>query len=196
MQKDGFRLDKGVLRDKDGHQVEFSIVTNSGNKYRERMATMIQQDLGKIGMKVNVVTLDFPSLIERMTESFNYEAALLGLTNVDLDPNAQMTVWLSSGDNHQWNPRQKSPETSWEAEIDRLMREQASAVDFPVRKAAFDRVQEIVADQAPFIYLVNKNALSAISTALQGEVPVVLRPQTYWNIERLTLKAEIAKTRQ
>jgi peptide/nickel transport system substrate-binding protein len=76
------------------------------------------------------------------------------------------------------------------------MREQASAVDFRVRKAAFDRVQEIVADQAPFIYLVNKNALSAISTALQGEVPVVLRPQTYWNIERLTLQEEIAKTRQ
>jgi peptide/nickel transport system substrate-binding protein len=196
LRQDGFRMDKNVLRDKDGHEVEFSIITNSGNKYRERMATMIQQDLGKIGMKVNVVTLDFPSLIERMTESFNYEAVLLGLTNVDLDPNTQMNVWLSSGDNHQWNPGQKSPETAWEAEIDKLMREQASSVDLRVRKAAFDRVQAIVADQAPFIYLVNKNALSAISTALHGEVPVVLRPQTYWNIERLTLKSEVARARQ
>ena len=189
-------MDKNVLRDKDGHAVEFSIITNSGNKSRERMATMIQQDLGKIGIKVNVVTLDFPSLIERMTESFNYEAALLGLTNVDLDPNAQMNVWLSSGDNHQWNPSQKTPETAWEAEIDQLMRKQASAVDPRERKAAFDRVQEIVAEQAPFIYLVNKNALSAVSTALHGEVPVVLRPQTYWNIDRLTLNAEVAKARQ
>jgi peptide/nickel transport system substrate-binding protein len=101
-----------------------------------------------------------------MTQSFNYEAAILGLTNVDVDPNAQMNVWLSSGDNHQWSPAQKSPETPWEAEIDRLMRRQASAVEFAVRKAAFDRVQEIVADQAPFIYLVNKNALAGISTAL------------------------------
>jgi len=196
LQQDGFRMDKNVLRDKDGHEVEFAIITNSGNKYRERMATMIQQDLGKIGIKVNVVTLDFPSLIERMTESFNYEAVLLGLTNVDLDPNTQMNVWLSSGDNHQWNPQQKSPETFWEAEIDKLMRQQASSVDPRVRKAAFDRVQQIVADQVPFIYLVNKNALSAISTSLHGEVPVVLRPQTYWNIERLTLNSEVAKARQ
>jgi peptide/nickel transport system substrate-binding protein len=196
LQKDGFRFEKGVLRDKDGHAVEFSIVTNSGNKYRERMATMIQQDLGKIGMKVNVVTLDFPSLIERLTQSFNYEAAILGLTNVDVDPNAQMNVWLSSGDNHQWSPAQKSPETPWEAEIDRLMRHQASSANVATRKAAFDRVQEIVADQAPFIYLVNKNALAAISTALDGEVPVVLRPQTYWNIEHITLKPEIAKARK
>ena len=196
LQQDGFRLDKNVLRDKEGHEVEFSIITNAGNKYRERMATMIQQDLGKIGIKVNVLTLDFPSMIERMTQSFNYEAALLGLANVDVDPNAQMTVWMSSGDNHQWNPQEKTPETPWEAEIDRLMQQQASSVDFKVRKAAFDKVQEIVADQAPFIYLVNKNALMAISNSVQGEVPVVLRPQSYWNVERMSLNAETAKARQ
>ncbi len=196
LQQGGFHVVGGVLRDKDGHAVEFSVITNSGNKYRERMATMIQQDLEKIGIKVNVITLDFPSLIERITESFDYEAALLGLVNVDLDPNEQMNLWLSSGDNHQWNPRQKSPETAWEADVDRLMRQQASAVNFQQRKAAFDRVQEIVADQAPFIYLVNRNALAAISMSLKGEVPVVLRPQTYWNIEHLTIGSELAKVRQ
>ena len=107
----------------------FSIITNAGNKYRERMATMIQEDLQKIGIHVNVVTLDFPSLIERMTQTFDYEAILLGLTNVGLDPNEQMNVWLSSSENHQWNPQEKTPETAWEAEIDRLMRAQASSAD-------------------------------------------------------------------
>jgi peptide/nickel transport system substrate-binding protein len=187
LQQDGFRLQNSTLIDREGHPVEFSLITNSGNKSRERMATMIQEDLGKIGMKVNVVTLDFPSLIERMTEKFNYEAILLGLTNVELDPNSQMTVWLSSGDNHQWNPRQQSPATPWEAELDRLMREQASAVAQKDRKRAMDRVQEIVSEQAPMIYLVNKNALSAVSTTVRGAAPVALRPQTYWNLEQWTL---------
>ena len=75
-------MENGTLNDKDGNAVEFSIITNAGNKQRERMATMIQEDLQKIGIKVNVVTLDFPSLIERMTQTFNYEAILLGLRNV------------------------------------------------------------------------------------------------------------------
>ena len=193
LQKDGFRMNGASLVDRQGHPVEFSIVTNAGNKYRERMATMIQQDLGKIGIKVNVVTLDFPSLIERITEKFNYEACMLGLTNVDLDPNAQMTVWLSSGEAHQWNPRQKKPETSWEAEIDKLMRSQATAADINKRKEYFDKVQQIVAEQQPFIYLVDKNALSAVSPNIFGVVPVPLRPQTYWNVDRLTLRAEVAK---
>lgn len=191
--KAGFRLDNGMLRDSSGNAVEFSIVTNAGNKYRERMAAMIQQDLGQVGMKINVVTLDFPSLIERFTESFNYEAAILGFVNVELDPNEEMNLWLSSGENHAWNPRQKAPATAWEAEIDRLMREQASSTDLKLRKRDFDRVQEIVYQQAPMLFLVNKNALSAVSNSLQGVVPVVLRPQIYWNIDRLALRSVVAR---
>ena len=188
LQGDGFRMENGALKDKDGNAVVFSIITNSGNKYRERMATMIQEDLQKIGIRVNVVTLDFPSLIERMTQTFDYEAILLGLTNTGLDPSEQMNVWLSSSENHQWNPQEKSPETAWEAEIDRLMRAQASSADAKKRKESFDRVQEIAVEQAPFIYLVNRNALSAVAAAVQGTNPVILVPQTYWNAERLSVK--------
>jgi peptide/nickel transport system substrate-binding protein len=151
------------------------------------MATMIQEDLQKIGIQVNVVTLDFPSLIERMTQTFNYEAILLGLTNVGLDPNEEMNVWLSSSENHQWNPQQKAPETAWEAEIDRLMRLQAATSDLKKRKEAFDRVQELVVEQSPFIYLVNRNALSAVSSSVHGANPVILVPQTYWNMDRLSV---------
>jgi peptide/nickel transport system substrate-binding protein len=192
LQADGFRMKDGKLIDSGGHAVEFSIVTNAGNRSRERMATMIQADLREIGITVNVVTLDFPSLIQRITETFNYEAALLGMTNVDLDPNAVMNVWLSSGEEHQWNPRQKTPASVWEAEIDRLMRSQASALDEKARKKSFDQVQKIAADELPFIYLVNKNTLLGVSPALQGVDPVATRPQAYWNIERLRLSTERA----
>jgi peptide/nickel transport system substrate-binding protein len=190
LQADGFRMENGTLKDKDGNDVVFSIITNAGSKTRERMAVLIQDDLQKIGIHVNVVTLDFPSLIERMTQSFDYEAIILGLTNVDLDPNGEMNVWLSSSENHQWNPQQTIPETPWEAEIDRLMRAQASSSDLKKRKEAFDRVQEIVVDQEPFIFLINKNALSAVSPAVHRAAPVILSPQTFWNAEWLTVSAK------
>lgn len=184
----GFRLDNGTLKDSAGHPVEFTVITNSGNTAREKMATMIQQDLTEVGITLKVVTLDFPSLIERITRTFDYDACLLGLVNTDLDPNGQMTVWLSSGEDHQWNPNQKSPATPWEAEIDKLMQEQASTPDEKLRKAKFDRVQQIVAEQQPFIYLINKNALSAFSPNIVGAAPVALNPQAFWNIESLRLK--------
>ncbi|HZQ23512.1 MAG TPA: ABC transporter substrate-binding protein [Terriglobales bacterium] len=195
LSQDGFQLKQGVLLDRAGHPVEFSIITNAGNKYRERMAAMIQQDLSDIGVKLNVVTLDFPSLIERITRTFNYEACMLGLVNNDLDPNSQMNVWLSSAENHQWNPSQKAPQTAWEAEIDKLMRAQASSLDDKKRKVFVDRVQEIAWEQEPFIYLVNKDALSAVSASVHNAHPVTLMPQVLWNIDVLSLSGEVARNR-
>jgi len=188
----GFRLEGGTLRDSSGNRVEFTLVTNAGNKSREQMATMIQQDLSQIGIKVNLVTLDFPSLIERITRTYDYEACLLGLVNTDLDPNSQMNVWLSSAENHQWNPKQSSPATAWEAELDRLMRAQSSAATDKKRKSDFDKVQQIVAEQQPFIYLVNKDAMTAVSPAVIGSSPSVLNPHAFWNAELLRLGADPA----
>ncbi|MFZ1940293.1 MAG: ABC transporter substrate-binding protein, partial [Terracidiphilus sp.] len=155
----GFHWNGSQLVDSAGHPVKFSILTNSGNAARQKMATLIQQDLAALGMQVSVVALDFPTLIERLMHTQDYEACLLGLENVDPDPNAMMNLWLSSSPNHQWNPSEKAPATAWEAEIDREMKVQASSTQDRVRKQAIDRVQQIVADQQPFIYLVYPNVL-------------------------------------
>jgi peptide/nickel transport system substrate-binding protein len=185
---DGFRLDGSTLRDRAGNAVEFSIITNSGSKTRERIAAMIQQDLAGLGVKINIVTLDFPSLIERITRTSNYEACLLGLVNVDADPSEMMNIMLSSASNHPWNPSQKSPETDWEAEIDRLMLAQAATADHRTRKKNFDRVQEILQEQAPVIYLLHPNALSAVSAHVSGVKATAFFPHTYWDAENLTVK--------
>jgi peptide/nickel transport system substrate-binding protein len=179
-----------VLYDRAGNVVEFSIVTNAGNKARERIAVMIRQDLENVGIKINVVTLDFPSLIERITRNLNYEACLLGLVNVDPDPSGLMNVLLSSASNHPWNPSEKQPETAWEAEIDRLMLAQAATADYRARRRNFDRVQEILYEQAPIIYLLHPNALSAVSTQISGVKPTAFFPHTFWDVEHLTITSK------
>jgi peptide/nickel transport system substrate-binding protein len=195
LESDGFRIRNGRLYDREGHPVEFSVVTNAGNHNRERIASMLQQDLEAIGIRLNVVTLDFPSLIERITKTFDYESCLLGLTNFDLDPSAQMNVWLSSAANHQWNPSQKQPATAWEAEIDKLVRAQAGETRAEVRKRYFDRVQQIVWEQAPFLYLVTKDSLTGISPEVQNSSPVAMTPQAFWNIEFLRKQVPPAGSR-
>jgi peptide/nickel transport system substrate-binding protein len=192
LKKAGFRYSAGKLYDAKDNLVEFSVITNSGNKARSRMASLVQQDLKRIGIQLNVVTLDFPALIERISRTFNYEACLLGLVNVDADPNGQMNVWLSSATNHQWNPRQKSPETAWEAEIDKLMRLQASSPAYEKRRAAFNRVQEIISEQVPFIYLVTKNSLAAADPRIRNLAPSAFMPQLLWNADRLSFNEPVA----
>jgi peptide/nickel transport system substrate-binding protein len=186
LKPDGFHQDHGVLYDRSGNAVEFSIATNAGNKLHERMVTLIQEDLSHLGIRVRVVTIDFPSLIERITRTFDYDACLLPFSP-GLDPSGQMNIWLSSGANHQWNPGQTKPATPWEAEMDRFMLVQATAMDQKKRKDAFDRVQQIAHEQVPFIYLVHPNSLCAVSTRLRNASPSLLRPHVFWNAELLAI---------
>src|SRR5207249_4940201 len=51
---------------------------------------------------------------------------------------------------------------------------------------------QIVAEQQPFIYLVNKDAMSAVSPAVVGSAPSVLDPHAFWNAEVLRLGADPA----
>jgi peptide/nickel transport system substrate-binding protein len=181
----GFHKIGNQLYDSSGHPVKFSILINAGNAMRQKMSAMIQQDLAAMGMQVMIVALDFPALIERLMHKQDYEACLLGISNAEEDPSSMMNLWISSSPNHQWNPSQKTPATQWEAEIDKQMQLQASSPSPHIRKLAVDRVQQIVADQQPFIYLVYPNALQAISPQLRGVQPAILSPGPVWGIEFL-----------
>ena len=187
LREDGFQFDGRTLRDRGGNPVEFSLITNAGSKTRTQMGTVLQQDLMKIGIRVNFLPIEFQSLIERITQTAQYEACLLGLTNLEIDPNTQMNVWLSSGTLHSWNPEQAKPATPWEAEIDRLAHWQHSTIDRGARKRAFDRLQEIVAEEAPMVILVHPDVLVAVSPRVRNALPSALPPHLYWNVEYLSL---------
>lgn len=175
---------QGSLLDPEGRDVEFTIVTNSSNNQRVQMATIIQEDLRRLGVRVQVTTLEFRALIDRLTSSFDYEAAILSLTG-NLDPSHFTNVWRSDGNNRLWRLEKSSPEPAWQLEIDRLLDEQMTLVDRDARKAVYDRVQEILAEEEPVILLVSPNVLVGASQELRNFTPSVIPHPTLWNADML-----------
>lgn len=173
------------LVDPDGRPVEFSILTSSSNADRLKMATLIQDDLKQLGMHAQVVPMEFRSLIDRVTQTKEYDACVLGLASFDTDPNPDLNVWLSSGGTHLWNPSQAHPATPWEAEIDGLMEQQGSTPGFAQRKKLYDRVQEILAENQPMIFLASPDILVGAKNSLCNIHPAVLEPYLLWNVEQL-----------
>jgi peptide/nickel transport system substrate-binding protein len=183
---DGFKWAKdGALLAPGGRKVEFSLITSSSNAERVQMATLIQDDLKQIGMDVHVVPLDSRSLLDRVQQTRDYEAALLSLANGDADPNPDMAVWLSSGGLHLWNPEQKTPATTWEAEIDGLMRRQMVTLKYAGRKRMFDRVQAIIMENLPLIPLVSPSILVGARKELANFRPALMDHYVLWNIDEL-----------
>jgi peptide/nickel transport system substrate-binding protein len=184
----GFSWNRGALLDAHGNPVEFSILTSSSNAQRMKMATIIQDDLSQLGMSVQLVPLEFHALVDRLQNSYNYEAAVMGLVSGDADPTSEMNVWLSSGETHLWHPNQDKPATPWESEMDGLMQQQLVSLDYAKRKRLYDRVQEIVAEKLPVICLVSPNILVAAANRVGNFRPGILVPYALWNIEQLYLQ--------
>jgi peptide/nickel transport system substrate-binding protein len=136
-------------------------------------------------MRVQVVPLELRSLIDRVTQTKEYDACVLGITSYDADPNPELNVWLSSGGMHLWNPSQRHPATDWEAEIDRLMEQQLTATNTAQRKKLYDRVQEILAERQPMIFLAGPDILVGAKKSIGNFHPAVLEPYVLWNVEQL-----------
>ncbi len=175
----------GELLAADGRQVSFTVVTNSSNAQRVRMGTVIQEDLARVGIEVQVVPIEFRAMLERVFRSFDYEACILGLSGGDVDPNTDLNVWLSGGSSHLWRLSGDEPADAAEAEIDRLLREQLGELDPAARKAMYDRVQEIIADTVPAVFLVSPDLLVGAKVGLGNFRPAVLDHSTLWNVEEL-----------
>jgi peptide/nickel transport system substrate-binding protein len=179
---------ESTLQDSDGKPVEFSILTSSSNADRSKMAALLQDDLKQLGMRVQVVPLEFRSLLDRVTQTREYDACVMGVASYDADPNSDINVWLSSGGTHLWNPSQAHPATPWESEIDRLIEEQLSARTFDQREKLYDRAQEILAEYQPMIFLASPDILVGAKNSVGNFHPAVLEPYILWNVEQLFLK--------
>jgi peptide/nickel transport system substrate-binding protein len=175
----------GTLVDAGGQPVEFSILTNPSNTQRTKIATIVQDDLAQLGMKVSVVPLEFQAIMTRVLKSFDYEASVLGLVSGDADPNPEINVWSSTGGTHLWAQSEIQPLPQWQAELDTLMQQQTAILDYKRRKQVYDQVQELVATYDPVVCIVSPNVLVGAKNSLAGVKPSVMRNYMLWNAEQL-----------
>ena len=178
----------GQLLDATRQPVEFSIITSSSNSQRMKMATLLQDDLSHLGMQVHVVPLEFRAMIDRVFQSFDYDAAIMGLGGGDADPNPEMNVWAFSGTSHLWHLGETKPASDWERELDQLMQQQMVTLDYAKRKQLYDRAQQLIAENLPFIFLGTPNILAGANARVGNFHPAVLDPYTLWNADELYVR--------
>ncbi|NQY80919.1 MAG: ABC transporter substrate-binding protein [Candidatus Caenarcaniphilales bacterium] len=160
------------LYDSKSNRVEFDLFTNSGNKERELMGVIISENLKEIGIKANFKLLEFNNFVGKIMSAKDYDAGVLGFSGGSSnEPNSGANVWNSTGRLHAFDPKatQENPLTrSWEKEIDSIFSRGVKTMDFNERKEIYDKFQEIVFREKPFIYLATPRVFTAVSKDLGG----------------------------
>ena len=191
---DGFEYNAaGQLVDDAGNRVRFTLITNSGNKIRESIGAQIRNDLEKIGIQVDFQPLAFNALVDRLTDSLEWEALVLGLTG-GVEPNGGANVWLLDGALHAFNqqaapgsdPLEGWQAADWETRIADLYIQAAQEVDEERRFELYKETQQLTQEYLPFIYLINNLSLTAVRNRVDG-VKYTALGGALWNIYELTV---------
>ena len=185
LSKSGFYWKDEKLYDRYGNRVEFTIITNSNNFERVQIGNIIQNDLEKIGMKVNLLPAEFNTLVNKLSITKDWEAVIVGLTG-GIEPHGGKNVWKSNGQLHFWNFNNRR-NYEWEKEIDLLFEEGTKYLEKEKRKKIYDRWQYLVSEYLPLIYTANSNVIYAVRNRFEN-LRVSVYGGVFHNIEELKIK--------
>lgn len=157
--------DEDGILDKDGVPFKFTILTNMGNSLRKNTATVIQWKLAKIGIKVEIRALEWSTFVNEFIDKKRFQVVILGWS-IGLDPD-QYDIWHSS--------KTKEKELNFisynNPEVDRLLEEGRRKFDVEERKRAYFRIQEILAEEVPYIFLYVPDATPIVHARFKGIKP-------------------------
>ncbi len=160
----GWKLNKDGIREKDGKIFEFTILVNQGNKEREKAAVVIQWQYKKLGIKVNVRTMEWSAILRKITDPKlprEFDSLIIGWS-LGIDPDSY-SIWHSSQFPNGLNfINYRSPS------VDRLLEEGRIETDKAKRKLIYSRIQKEIAKDQPYIFLWYPKAVSAVSKNVKG----------------------------
>jgi peptide/nickel transport system substrate-binding protein len=147
---------------KDGQPFTFVLLTNQGNDERKKVAEIIQASLKELGVGVEIRVLEWASFIKEYVKKRRFDAIVLGW-GIGLDPD-QYEIWHSS----KTGPDDLNHVSYANPEVDELLeRGRSSCVDAE-RKKHYDRLQTILAEEQPIVFLYFRDALPAVSRRVRG----------------------------
>ena len=151
--------------DQNGQPFAFTIVTNQGNDQRSKAGEIIQRRFREVGVDVKLRVVEWASFLKEFINPGKFDATILGWT-VPIDPDGY-NVWHSS----KTRPGELNFIGFRNAEVDTLLEQGRRTLDQGARKKAYDRLQEILADEQPYTFLYVPDALPVVAARFHGIEP-------------------------
>lgn len=159
--------------EKNGKKLDFTIMTNQGNKMRSLSAEIIQSHLKKIGMKCEVRIVEWSTFIHKFVDMKNFDAVILGW-NLARDPD-QYSIWNSK----QTGPGQYNFISYNNPDVDALLDKGRRTFDAEKRKEIYRKMHRILAEDLPYVFLYYPEAMPVVHKRFLG--PEVAPAGIGWN---------------
>lgn len=151
-----------------GTELHFLLQVDASDQARINAATIIQDQLGAVGFRVDVEPVDFSSLIPVLLGQ-TYDAIIIGWTNISPDTDARA----------QFNPEFDRVGSGFNfvsinnPELSRLMEEARllPGCDTQARAALYHQAQAIQHDELPYLFMYSPKQVIAVRGEVSGFAP-------------------------
>ncbi len=178
------RMDDGSW-ERDGQTLAFTLYTHQ-QQQREAAVVVIQEDLNRIGIEVEVQILDWPTFVGQVLIGRQFDAAVVAW-NLGPDPDAY-SIWHTHGG--MYNFIGYSDER-----VDRILEQARVVLDQQTRLALYQELQEILAEEQPYVFLFYPNGLEALNQRMnivdaEFEPSPAHNGNMTWNLHHWWIPAE------
>ncbi len=155
--------DAGWVKGRDGvlakgsERLELELIVPEGTRTTEQMALLFQQNMGDLGIKVNLTFMEFNAAVDRV-DAREFDMFTMGWSlGVDPDPHG---IWHSTSP---WN------DPGFENALsDELIDKGRAETDLEKRKAIYAEWQRVINQELPYIFLQYNVSIAAVNKRVKG----------------------------
>ncbi|MGI8508893.1 MAG: peptide ABC transporter substrate-binding protein [Gemmatimonadaceae bacterium] len=164
--------DAGGVRHKNGVPLQFTILTPSSSKERGRLAVLLQEQFRRVGVHVDVQTLELNALMQQLgTRNFD---AVMTTWALDPDPEAVRGNWGSVAAHAKGSSNFSGyASKQFDAQLDSA----ASAKSLALARPLFTQAYQTIVDDAPAIWLFEPRSVVGVQQRIRL---APLRADAWW----------------
>lgn len=172
------RNDAGYRLDREGNEVEFTLMTYAQSPEYAAIGAILKSDLKRAGIRMTFQAMTFDALVSKLMNEWDWEAIIIGLTGGYDDPmNGGRNVWPTRGNLHMWSPKLTEQDEAhifdWERELDEIFERALKTPDEAARVELAARFQHIVSREAPMIYTCLEEVITGVRDRFSNFAPSV-----------------------
>jgi peptide/nickel transport system substrate-binding protein len=164
--KSGYTFQDDIMLDKDGKQLTLRLFYGPHTSpTAELMALALQSDLAKVGVKVEIEAMDWASFVEATSSDDPQWDMYLGGWSTTIEPHISFVHWMEE------NIPDLNQVAYINKEVEQLFKEAGATFDIELRKEKYAKIQQIIAEESPYVFLYYRKSYSAQNNRIQGIDP-------------------------
>ena len=181
----GWKVGADGIRVKGGTRLSFENACTAGNKQREQIQQLLQQQWRQVGVEMKINNKPAAVLFGDFYRMSKFETIVIGMA-MGSDPEHSFRLHSkyipAKGGMGRNSVASESPE------IDRLLEAGVRDIDREKRKKAYSRLQEVYADELPYLPIFHYVNIRGTRKGVQGFAPNSNMQEYSWNTNEWWIK--------